>query len=790
MEPSDTSHPDPPEPPYGHAPPARHETNSLLDSLEDGYFEVDLGGRLVVFNRALSELSGYLPEELKGLRYQQYTDSETAQRLFQAFNRVYRTGEPLRKLGFELMHRDGAYRSVEVSVSLIRGSRQQPCGFRGILRDVSERKQAEAALTRERNLLRTVIDLLPEQIYVKDSQSRFLMCNPAVARKAGAQSEADMIGKTDFDFSPRELAETYFADEQAILRSGRPLINREEPIVDAQTGARRWNLTSKVPLRDGAGQVIGLAGVNHDITDRKRTEQELQRRADEFAALYETARALATEQDLPALLRATLEQATTLLNAPSGSIFLYDPTTGDQVLTVTKGTDARPGLRLKLGEGMAGRVGQTHVPLIVNDYSTWDLRSSQLAGTNLGAIVQVPMLFAGELIGVLGVGDIDAAKRTFGEVDARLLTLLAGQAASAVHNARLLEQTRRRADQLQAVSDVERATAAILEPETLLSHISNVIRTRLNLYGVVVGLIEGDELIFNAGSKADARGADRPAVRLKIGREGITGWVAASGESALVPDVRLDPRFVVSDYLPNTRSEFAVPLKTSAGIIGVLNMESDEVNGFTPELVGLVETLASQIASAIENARLFAETRRLARTDALTGIPNRRYLFELGEREVSRAQRFGHPLSALMLDIDHFKRVNDTYGHAQGDRVLQALVKGCLRQIRDIDIMGRYGGEEFVILLIETDLGGARTVAERVRESAAQMVMSSDQAAIRITLSAGIVSLGAGDADLDKLLGRADQALYAAKQAGRNRVEVGQPIDGEKHSTQAGPDDA
>jgi eukaryotic-like serine/threonine-protein kinase len=631
-----------------------------------------------------------------------------------------------------------------------------------------------APLARERNLLRAVIDLLPEQIYVKDSQGRFLICNPAVVHKAGAQSEADMLGKTDFDFCPRELAEHYFADEQAILRSGRPLINREERVRDAQTGALHWNLTSKVPLRDSAGQVNGLAGVNHDITERKRTEQELQRRGDEFAALYETARALATEQDLPALLRATVEQATTLLNAPSGSIYLYDRAAGDLVLTVAKRTNRRPGLRLKLGEGMAGRVAQTRAPVIVADYNTWEHRSSQFSLSQLGAIVQVPMLFAGELIGVLSVGDIAGTKRTFGEVDARLLLLLAGQAASAVNNARLLEETRHRADQLQAVNDVERATAAILEPETLLSHIAHVVRTRLNLSSVVIGLIEGDELVFNAGSRAVDRGAARPALRLKIGHEGITGWVAASGKSMLVPDVRLDPRFVPSAYLPNTRCELAVPLKTSAGIIGVLNIESDEVNAFTTELVGLVETLALQIASAIENARLFAETRRLARTDALTGVPNRRYLFELGGRELGRARRFGHPLSAFMLDIDHFKRVNDTYGHAQGDQVLQTLVQCCLRQIRDIDVLGRYGGEEFVILLIETDVTGARIMAERVRESVAQLVISNDLAAIGITISVGIASLGEADADLDSLLGRADQALYAAKQAGRNRVEVGQ----------------
>ena len=214
-----------------------------------------------------------------------------------------------------------------------------------------------------------------------------MIANPAVLRKAGVQSEAEMIGRTDFEFfSPRELAQRYFADEQAILRSGQPLLSSEEPIVDGQTGAVHWNLTSKVPLRDGAGRVIGLAGVNHDITDRRHAEQELKRRADEFAALYESARILGTEHDLDALLRATLDQVLTLLNAPSGMIYLYDPAAGDLVLTITTESNITPGVRLRLGEGMAGRVAETRAPLIVDDYGRWEFAAPQLTGANLGSM--------------------------------------------------------------------------------------------------------------------------------------------------------------------------------------------------------------------------------------------------------------------------------------------------------------------------------------------------------------------------------------------------------------------
>ena len=742
----------------------------LVKNINEVIYALDAFGVITYISPSVQKYTGYTPADLMAQGFAPLIYPDDLPAVFNNF--IQSLAGQTEPLEYRVIDKAGAIRWAR--------SEAQPIwrdgvvvGVQGALTDVTARKVAEEALAREHGLLRTVIDLLPEQIYVKDREGRFLMGNPAVVRQLSAPSEAAIIGKTDFDFVPRERAERYHADEQAILRSGRPVANREEPVLDAQTGAPRWYLSSKVPVFDQAGPVIGLVGVNHDITERKQAEQQLKRRADEFAALFDTARALATEQDLQALLRATVEQATSLLHAPGGSIYLYDRMAGDLVLTVGRNINSLPGLRLKLGEGMAGRVAQTHSPLLVDDYQTWEHRSHQFPDSQLGAIVQVPMLFAGELIGVLSVGHSAGTNRTFDDADARLLMLLAGQAAIVVNNARLLAETRRRAEELQTVNDVERATAASLEPETLLLHLSQVIRTRLNLYSVVIGLIEGDELDFKAGSRADERGSDMPAMRLKIGHEGVTGRAAASGRTVLVPDVSLDASFVPSAYLPHTRSELAVPLKTQSAVIGVLNMESDQLDAFQPELVALLETLASQIAFAIENARLFAETRRLAQTDALTLITSRGHLFELGRREVRRAQLYRHPLSVIMLDIDHFKQINDTHGHAQGDRVLQALAQCCLSQIRDIDIFGRLGGEEFVILLIETDLSGARNLAERIRESVARLTVPAAETFITITTSAGVVQFSDGDDDLDGLLGRADRALYAAKRGGRNRVEVG-----------------
>lgn len=172
-----------------------------------------------------------------------------------------------------------------------------------------------------------------------------------------------------------------------------------------------------------------------------------------------------------------------------------------------------------------------------------------------------------------------------------------------------------------------------------------------------------------------------------------------------------------------------------------------------------------------ERKQLQMELERQARTDYLTGLINRRYFIDHCQQELTRTLRYGHPLSLLMLDIDHFKKVNDTYGHLAGDQVLQALAACCQAQLREVDIAGRIGGEEFTILLPETDAGEACEVAERLRQMLADLgVAQSDGPPIRFTVSIGVACVGAATNTIDQLLQHADEALYQAKNNGRNRV--------------------
>jgi diguanylate cyclase (GGDEF)-like protein len=179
---------------------------------------------------------------------------------------------------------------------------------------------------------------------------------------------------------------------------------------------------------------------------------------------------------------------------------------------------------------------------------------------------------------------------------------------------------------------------------------------------------------------------------------------------------------------------------------------------------GFVMLNSERLEVDLKNAQV--ELQRLAETDFLTGIANHRRFSEAGEREIQRARRYGHPLAALMLDLDHFKKVNDTYGHAVGDRVLVAMTAAFRNLLRDIDVFGRLGGEEFAILLPETDLEGGRATAERLRAAFADTAVDAGNTVLKVTISIGATLLLPEDDGLE----RADDAMYEAKRHGRNRV--------------------
>jgi len=271
----------------------------------------------------------------------------------------------------------------------------------------------------------------------------------------------------------------------------------------------------------------------------------------------------------------------------------------------------------------------------------------------------------------------------------------------------------------------------------------------------------GEELLASARS---GEGREHRAVPLRRG-QGIAGWVIANARSALVPDTLHDARFVEGDPQGFAiRSMVAAPLARAHRALGVLSISSARVGAFSDHDERVARLLANVSVPALERARL----EHLAVTDDLTLAYNGRYLVARLREEMDRARRSGQALSLAMLDLDHFKRANDTHGHATGDRLLRVFADRARDKTRRSDVLVRRGGEEFVLLLPATRAAQARQLAERVR-AAVEAPVDLGGVTVVQTVSIGVASWDESET-ADDLVHRADLAMYEAKRLGRNRV--------------------
>jgi two-component system cell cycle response regulator len=278
-----------------------------------------------------------------------------------------------------------------------------------------------------------------------------------------------------------------------------------------------------------------------------------------------------------------------------------------------------------------------------------------------------------------------------------------------------------------------------------------------------VRLSRGDSLQVGARSGV---GRDHPARGFKKG-EGILGWVAEHGHGVRVADSQRDPRFHPSnDRGFVVGSLVSVPIRARGTTLGVLSLSAAECNAFTDE----DEALANLLAQTAAQALITSELERRAVTDAQTQAFNRGYLFPRLNQELERARTRGAPLSLLLIDLDHFKRINDRYGHPVGDQVLCAFADVVRSCVRSTDVLVRRGGEEFVLIMPGTRECFAVAVAERVRmRAAAAPLVVQEAMRVDVTISVGVASWD-GRESAEALDARADGAMYEAKQSGRNRT--------------------
>jgi len=334
---------------------------------------------------------------------------------------------------------------------------------------------------------------------------------------------------------------------------------------------------------------------------------------------------------------------------------------------------------------------------------------------------------------------------------------------------------RKTSKRLTILTDIVKTANSILEPRKVIELVMEKVQQLIPSEAWSMLMVDEEKQDLRFEVALGAKGKDISSLRLKIG-EGVAGWVAQTGRPAIVNDTARDPRFAARFDLKTqfqTRSILCAPLISRGRTIGVVEILNKLGGRFTRSDLDVLMTLVEPCAIAIENAILFQRTEQLTITDDLTRLFNSRYMNVYLSREIKRCKRHGIPLSVIFLDLDGFKNINDQYGHLAGSGTLTE-VGGILAQgVRESDILARYGGDEFVVVLPETPAAGALVIAERLRRAIEEHRFLEGQGfSARISASFGIAAYPDHALTPEGLIQKADQAMYRVKEREKNGIEV------------------
>ena len=379
------------------------------------------------------------------------------------------------------------------------------------------------------------------------------------------------------------------------------------------------------------------------------------------------------------------------------------------------------------------------------------------------------------LMGVLELYDpADRSTPTLDQVKA--LEVFAAHAAVAIENARQYEELESTSTELQRqlrlrheLLNLSTALLSTLDQDDVFALITSMLKQMVDYDTMDIRLVDEATNELVAIYARDENADEMLGFRIPV-EAGLSGWVVRHNEAQLVNDMNADSRVV---QVPGTdesepQASIVVPLNVRGKVTGVLTIDRLHGRVFEESELEPAKLFANMAAIAIQNARSFEEMERQAISDGLTGIHNYRHFRDTLKSTVSRAKRYGESFCLLMMDLDHFKAVNDTVGHQAGDEVLRAVADVLRSCSRDSDYQARYGGEEFVMLLPQTGLSEADTLAERVRSQVAEI--DAGHPGLRVTMSIGVASFPDSANDSDGVLAAADAALLRAKARGRDRV--------------------
>lgn len=541
-------------------------------------------------------------------------------------------------------------------------------------------------------------------------------------------------------------------------------------------------------IYDEGHHIIGKVLIFRDITKRKLVEIEEQEQRELAEALADTAATINSTLNLDEVLESILTNVGRVVPHDTANIALiqFD---GTVRFVRTKGYEKHgtqkivPELKLRVKDiPNLKRMAETGEPSINPDTDAdpeWnrDIPGSSWIKSYMGA----PIIGKGEILGFI---NLDAGTPNFfKEKYIPRLQVFANQAAVAIENAQLFSEVAESAEEMTILYEISSKVTERLDLEGVIKTLFEKLKkvTKIDLFYVAILNETEDTAVFHMYQGVDEEQIEFEPLSM-LERPSLTRYVLEKGKIVYIPDAHdSSSEFPRSNMVKapghDERSILGVPLTLGEDKLGVLFLQAEHPNAYDSDQIRLVETIAHQASVSISNAQMFEKIQSMAILDTLTGVYNRRYFYEYAENEISRSQRYDNQMSLIMLDIDHFKLVNDRFGHLVGDQTLKMIVDTCQGVLRKSDVMCRFGGEEFIVLLPETSQEDAVIAAKRICQTISEQSLptNGDLGPVVVTVSIGVTQLKTKTETLQDLIDQADHALYHAKQTGRNRVCVFKP---------------
>jgi diguanylate cyclase (GGDEF)-like protein/PAS domain S-box-containing protein len=717
----------------------KSEQNLLitLNSIGDAVIVTDFSGNITLLNPVAENLTGWTLEQALGkplIEILNIVHAHTREPAVNPLERVLTTGEIIGLANHTmLISRDGSEYRISDSGAPIRSTGGKITGVVLVFRDITEEYDLQESLESSKSFITTVLHTVPDLIWLKDLNGIYLACNQQVERLFGAK-ESEIIGKTDYDFVNKELADFFREKDKLVMLTGKTR-KHEESITFADDGHTELVETIKTPMLDSNGKLIGILGVARDITERKRLELRDSSRIDVLDQLARTV-------PLPDILDTIVRIVENEISGALCSVCLLD-NEGKHLLICAAPNlpdfynQAVQGLKVADGSGSCGTAAFTQKRVIIEDIQThpfWTHLKDVAAKANLRSCWSEPILGTNnKLLGTFGLYHHSISHPEEG--DFKILEFAANLASIAIE---------------QSNSNAQLRLSARVFSETHEG----------------ITITDANELIIDVNPAfCEITGYSREDV---IGQH--PGMLNSGQQSSEFYDdmwreINTSGHWQGEVWNRKKCGELYAELLT----ISALKDENEQI-------VNYVSVFTDITYSKMQQEKL----NLMAHYDVLTGLPNRTLFTDRFHQAIAHSNRTHSQLAVCFLDLDNFKPINDNYGHEIGDQLLIEVAERIMASIREEDTVSRQGGDEFAILLSDIEsYAQCKQTLDRIHHALAQPYLIDDYPH-NVTASSGITLYPDDDGEIDILLRHSDQAMYQAKLAGKNRYHLFNP----KHDRQ------